>query len=96
MLGNVKVQNRLKELSAQIQSSKIMDIEEMQQLLTTMARGEATDEYITGDGVTLERKVSWKDRAKAIELLGKMQGAFISRQEVEVTGAVPVIIRDDV
>ena len=95
MLGNVRVQNRLQELAEKIQSKKIMGVEEMQEILTAMARGELSDEYITGDGERINRRATLKDRAKAIELLGKMQGAFVSRQEIDVKGAVPVVIRDD-
>ena len=36
-----------------------------------------------------------KDALKAVELLGRMQGAFLDRSQVELSGAVPIVIKDD-
>ena len=73
-----------------------MDIAEMQERLSAVARQEATEEYISSSGETMERKVSMKDALKAMEILGKMQGAFLDRQQVEMSGAMPVVIKDDI
>lgn len=86
----------LAEKTAEIKAKNIMDIAEMQERLSAVARQEATEEYISSSGETMERKVSMKDALKAMELLGKMQGAFLDRQQVEMSGAVPVVIKDDV
>lgn len=56
---------------------RIMDKERRQELLSTIA--ESTTEET-------------KDRIKAIEVLGRMQGDFIEKHEVEVTGK-PVVVR---
>ena len=82
--------------TAAIKAKNIMDIAEMQERLSAVARQEATEEYISSSGETMERKVSMKDALKAMELLGKMQGAFLDRQQVEMSGAMPVVIKDDV
>lgn len=95
LLTQDNVQARLRELAAEIHSPKIMDAAEMQEWLTKIIRGEEPDSVMFPDGIERDKKTAQKDRLKAAELLGKMQGAFLNRQEIEVTGSVPVVIRDD-
>lgn len=92
--GNV--QKRLQEIQDEMASEKIMDAKEMQERLTEIARQTAKESYVLADGSMVERKAGFKDALKAMELLGKMQGAFLDRQQVELSGAIPVVIRDDV
>ena len=95
LIRNDKVQRRLGEIAQQINSKKIMDIREIQERLSDIGRQESTEEYITMDGDRMEKHVAAKDALKAMELLGKMQGAFLDRSQVEVSGTIPVVIRDD-
>ena len=37
-----------------------------------------------------------KASLKAIELLAKLGGLFISKQELEITNVIPVVIKDNV
>ncbi len=92
LLLNPMIQLRLQELAAETHSSKIMDVEEMQTMLTDVARRLATDDFMTMEGSIVERRAAIKDALKAVELLGRMQGAFLDRSKVEMTGAVPVVI----
>lgn len=96
ILKNIKVQERLKEIYSQIESHKIMGVAEMQERLTAIARQEATEEVPLGDGGIIERKADFKAALKAMELLGRMQGAFVDKKEVEIKGVVPVVLKDDV
>lgn len=84
------------ERTAEIKTRNIMGVAEMQERLSLIARQEATEQFVSSNGETQERKVSTKDALKAMELLGKMQGAFLDRQQVEMSGAMPVVIKDDV
>ena len=61
LLGNVKIQARLKELSQEVASAKIANTTECQELLTEIARN---------------KKVFPKDRVAALNTLLKAQGAF--------------------
>ena len=61
LLGNVKIQARLKELSQEVASSKIANTTECQEILTEIARS---------------KKVYPKDRVAALNTLLKAQGAF--------------------
>jgi len=92
MLKNAEVQNYLKELQEQNASTKIADAKEMQEVLTSIIRQEMEEENIVvegcGDGVSeaviKKKKSSHKDVLKAIDLLGRMQGAFTNQTTLNV------------
>lgn len=79
LLRNPKVRARLEAIRKRIESERIMSPMEMQQRLTQIARQEVGAE---GKPPPVHAAL------KAMDLLGKMQGSFITRQEVELSGAV--------
>lgn len=44
----------------------------------------------------IARDSNIKNSLKAIELLCKMGGLFISKQELEITNSIPIVIKDNV
>lgn len=96
LLTDEKIQARLRELSEELKSESIASIEELQQGLTKIFRGQATTPLMTKDGEVIEVPVSSKDRLKAAEILCKTFGAFITKQELAISESVPVIIRDNI
>ena len=97
LLKNVKVQERLRELADEIASSKIANIKEIQEKLTSILRMEETEDQIVfspdGEVKTMKKRPLLKDVIKAGETLGKMQGAFDNKIQVEMT--VPVFGGED-
>lgn len=101
LLNNVNVQNYIRELQEQNASKKIADAKEMQEVLTSIIRQEMEEENIVvegcGDGVSeaiiKKKKSSHKDVLKAIDLLGRMQGAFENRATLNVL--IPVFGGED-
>lgn len=79
LLRNVKIQNRLAELTEESKNKAIADIQEMQEVLTQIIRREM-------DGVAV------KDVVNAVEKLGKMQGAFVDRIEADVNSEMIINI----
>ena len=77
-----------------------MDIQEIQERLTNMARGNLEEEVIvvTGDGEgyssahVMKKQIGAKDQAKALELLGKANGLFVDK----VQNMSPPQIVDDI
>jgi phage terminase small subunit len=98
---NGNIQNRLRELHEEVDSKAIADIREMQETLTQIIREELDEETLmtvgAGEGyseiVSRRKKAALKDRLKALELLGKMQGAFVDN--VNINGNVPVTFVED-
>lgn len=97
LLANVKVQTAISAFLAGISSAKIADIEEVMKYLTSVMRGEATEEIplLVGNGVQkiTTKHLSAKDRIRAAELLGKRYGLFSEKFGIE--GMVPVVITGD-
>lgn len=85
------------EQLAKIHSAKIADAEEVMKYLTSVMRGEYTEQVLklVGEGVQTitDIDVSAKERLKAAELIGKRYGLFT--EKVGLEGAVPVIITGD-
>jgi phage terminase small subunit len=101
LLKNVKVQARLKELADELATDKIANIKEIQERLTRILRMEETEDQVVvegnGDGCSdariVKKRPALKDVIKAGETLGKMQGAFDNKIQVEMT--VPVFGGED-
>lgn len=81
----------IRELAEKDERPKILSRAERRALLSEIARGEVTEEWIgtvgIGNGFSEVARVKDKgtsvgDRSKALELLGKMSGDFLDRVEV--------------
>lgn len=91
LLSTVKVKARLAELAEKVESESIADIQEMQKILTNIIRQNFEEEVIVvegvGNGMTaankMKKKPATKDIVNAINTLGKMQGAFIEKVEMD-------------
>lgn len=92
LLKNDKIQIRLAELAEEAKNAAIADIQEMQQVLTSIIRQSLDEEVIVVEGIgdgcsearTMTKKPSTKDVINAITTLGKMQGAFVEKVEQQV------------
>ncbi len=100
LLSNVKVKLRLAELAEETKNNAIADIQEMQEVLTEIIRQVREEEVIVNEIVKgntttkkMKKKASIKEVISAIEKLGKMQGAFSEKVELEI--AVPVFSGED-
>lgn len=86
------IDERMKEL----EDKAIAKQEEVLKYLTSVMRGEETDEVLRGEGQGYQTiddiEVSTKDRVKAAELLGKRYGLWTEKVEAEIT--VPTFIND--
>lgn len=82
----------IKEIQTKVEKEKIMDIKEIQERLTLIARGDAEEDIVvvenTGDysseARVLQKKVSAKEQVKALELLGKANAMFVDAVKGDV------------
>lgn len=103
LLKNPKIRGAINARLKQLESERIAEDREVLEYLTAVMRGEYEDEIVVnvgkGKGYTqaekVAAKVGAKDRLKAAELLGKIRGMFLNKQEIELTGNLPIVIRDD-
>ena len=95
------VQERLREINAQVAKSSIADISEIKERLTAILRQTAEEEVLMTEGVekgvtqTVKhlKKADLRTVTKAAELLAKMAGAFNDGNTVNV--GVQVVVNDD-
>jgi phage terminase small subunit len=99
LLTYVDIKDRLQELAKIAEDAKIADIKEMQQKLTSIIRQETTEEVPMvvnmgewSDVQVVNKKPSINNIISAIEKLGKMQGAFTDKVQVDM---LPVIIKGE-
>lgn len=80
LLTYVTVRSYIDQRLEEINSEKIADAEEVLRYLTSVMRGEHTEEIpiLCGDGVQelTAKEVGAKERLKAAEMLGKVTGLF--------------------
>ena len=91
-----KTTRRVEDEVIERDAGAIMDVIEMKERLTKVARQEVENDVILADGSRVKQKNSVKDAIRAIETLAKMGGYFITKQEVDIQGIVPVVLVDDV
>lgn len=94
------IATRMKEAHTQ----NVADTTEILEYLTSVMRGQHEDEVVMnigkGNGITAAEKVAAKvgakERLKAAEMLAKVNGLFLNKQELEISNAVTVVINDDI
>lgn len=93
-LKKPEIRSRIDEQLEQIHNERTADVQEVLEYLTSVMRGEKTDETLRFIGEGFQEKiditVSSKDRLKAAELIGKRYGMFADKLSLDA--AVPVII----
>ena len=74
LLKKPAIQARLQELSAEVKQAKIADVVECQEILTSIARNTSAADA---------------DRIKAIHVLMKVKGAYVTKIDLQTT---PIVI----
>lgn len=100
LLQDERILNRIREARADIKSSKIADIEEIEEFLTACIRGEVKEEVIrivkNPDGSTRTQKqqkiIATRNRIKSAELMVKRIGGFT--ENVKISGELNNPIKD--
>lgn len=91
---NGEMWSYIHEQLERIHNEKTADAKEVLEYLTSVMRGEHTEEtlQLVGDGVQTisDISVSAKDRLKAAELIGKTYGIFTDKTDLNI--AQPIVI----
>ena len=103
-LRKPQIQAAIHARTAELENERTATTQEVLEYITAVMRGETTEEVVvnvgTGKGFTqpekVTAKVAAKERLKAAEMLAKVKGMFVSKSEVELSGSLPVVIRDDI
>jgi len=84
MLVNASIRAEVNRRLAELKTASTADTQEILAHLTSVLRGELTEEIVTNSGRKLTVKVSERDRLKAAEMLLKVNGAFREKVDVKV------------
>lgn len=98
LLDKPKIKEYIDKKMKQIEDERIADAKEVMKYLTSVMRGELSEEVVVvkgeGDGCSsatkVKKQVGAKERNKAAELLGKRYRLFTDKVEIE--GEIPVVI----
>ena len=92
------IKNYIEERMQEKEDSLIAKQDEVLKYLTSVMRGESKSSVLAmaGDGVqeVIQKPPDERERTKAAELLGKRYRLFTDKVEVE--GAIPIVIVDDI
>lgn len=95
MLVNVGIKTYIDERLEEIKTENVANQQEVMEYLTSIVRGEQTEEVlkgqVMGEQTLSDIEVSAKDRIKAAELIGQRYGMWKDKQEIEHSGAVKII-----
>jgi phage terminase small subunit len=86
LLADSKIATRVKELTSKVEKKAIMSATERMELLSLIANNVTYDK----DG-----NAGFGDATKAIEILNKMDGIYIQKNQTELSGAVGVTFQID-
>lgn len=101
LLNIPEIRNEIDERIKTIENSRICDVQEVMEFLTSVMRGELTEEVLVvlrvGGGKTEARLIpkgpSISGRLKAADFLGRALGLYTDK--VNLTATAPVVIIDD-
>lgn len=88
--------NSARLLADEIKDTTVADRQELLQFTTAVLRGEIKSVVLGRDGNPIELPAQLKDRLKSLELLAKLQGLFVSKQELEISQSIPIVINDNI
>lgn len=100
-LRKLEIQSRIKKMRDEYYDKAIMSAKEVEYLLSKAGRGELKEEVVVVEGVgdgfseskIIKKRLSAKDRIKALELMGKRHHLF--EDQNSKTGEEEVQIIDD-
>lgn len=100
-LRKLEIQSRIKKMRDEYYDKTIMSAKEVEYLLSKAGRGELKEEVVVVEGVgdgfseskIIKKRLSAKDRIKALELMGKRHHLF--EDQNSKTGEEEVQIIDD-
>ena len=96
LLENVSVKSYIDKRLEELKKESIAEQDEILQYLTSVMRGEMTEQTVVGQGEGYQEidniDVGAKDRIKAAELLGKRYRMWTEKIEAEVT--TPTFVND--
>lgn len=84
LLTKANIRAEIDRRLGELKTKRTADTQEILEHLTSVVRGELTEEVVTNSGKKITAKVNQRDRLKAAEMLLKVNGAFREQVDVKV------------
>ena len=92
LLTNTNVSEYIEERMEELRSEKVADQQEILEFLTSVVRGEQTEQTLIGMGMgeqgVTDIEIAANQRIKAAELLGKRYAMWTDKKQVDLTEQV--------
>lgn len=88
LMDNPKITQRIKEIRDQLVKPTIMTAQERLEYLTRIITGEEKEKILTvldGEQAEIEKPIDINTRLKAVDIMNKMQGEYVTKIAGEVT-----------
>lgn len=92
LFNETKVQLRYKELMDKLEDKAIMSAKERMKWLTEVVKGIQTNTTYGENGQAYENEAYISDKMKAIDILNKMSGQYVTKVEADVNQDVSINI----
>lgn len=92
LLTNANIQEYIEELQSKIEKNAIINVEERMKWLSKVVNGEIKHTSYDGNGNSYENEAYISDKMKAIDILNKMDGVYVTK----VRDITPPTIVDDI
>ncbi len=94
LLRNAKVKEYIQELQDELKSKAIMTALERMEWLTKVVKGDIKHTSYDGNGNSYENEAYISDKMKAIDILNKMDGNYVTKVEADVDFNIRVDLDD--
>ena len=99
LLTNTNVSEYIEERMEELRSEKVADQQEILEFLTSVVRGEQTEQTLIGMGMgeqgVTDIEIAANQRIKAAELLGKRYAMWTDKKQVDLTEQVVFVGEDN-
>lgn len=92
LLTNANIQEYIEVLQSKIEKTAIINVEERMKWLSKVVNGEIKHTSYDGNGNSYENEAYISDKMKAIDILNKMDGVYVTK----VQDITPPTIVDDI
>ena len=87
-----EVSVRINELRSMTLTPKVMSAQERLEWLTRVVKGEEKERRVIADGDVVDCEADLNAKMKAIDIMNKMQGEYVTKVEADVKGDMNISI----
>jgi len=92
LFNDSKIYTRYQELQERLANAYIMSTQERLEYLTDIVMGIEQEKGVSVEGEEIERPATLNERMKAIDIMNKMQGEYVTKVDANVNTDVNIVV----